>query len=155
MDPPPSPHSKSRRRAQKAQYNAGGTLQMPSLPRFHPANYSNTSSATTTPVSGANSNPLSPIGQTRTSDQNRHLSYYHQTLLQQYVARDNAAMAVGGKKPPSPKLVPLAGSPGAVTPLELEGENYLTAGGGSLEAIIREEARRGGDISPRRPMSTA
>jgi len=61
-----------------------------------------------------------------------------------------------GKKPLSPKLAPLVGSPGPVTPLELDGESYLTAGTsgkkahlGSVDAIIREEAKRRGDLSPR------
>ena len=66
----------------------------------------------------------------------------------------NEQPATSGTKPPSPKLVPLAGSPGAVTPLELEGDSYLTAGTNgkqermTVEAIIREEAARRGDLSP-------
>jgi hypothetical protein len=73
------------------------------------------------------------------------------------MTRDNVPAQGGNKtKPPSPKLMPLAGSPGAVTPLELEGENYLAAGNASqqermaMEAMMREEAQRRGELSPRR-----
>lgn len=60
------------------------------------------------------------------------------------------------KKPVSPKLAPLAGSPGPVTPLELDGESYLTAGANgsksplSVDAIIAQESKRRGELSPRR-----
>lgn len=60
----------------------------------------------------------------------------------------------GADKPLSPRLAPL-GSPGPVTPLELEGEEgYMVAGakreggvGGEVElveSLIRDEARRRG-----------
>lgn len=55
-------------------------------------------------------------------------------------------------KPTSPRLIPL-GSPGPVTPLELEGDGYLTAGTTTKDAashvdnLIREEARRRGEMS--------
>nr|GFD56259.1 hypothetical protein [Tanacetum cinerariifolium] len=59
-------------------------------------------------------------------------------------------------RPTSPRLDPLA-SPGAVTPLELEGtDSYLTAGvspqeaASHVERLIREEASRRGDLSPGR-----
>jgi hypothetical protein len=52
------------------------------------------------------------------------------------------------------------GSPGPVTPLELEGaDSYLTAGVNTNDAashvdkLIREEALRRGDSSPVRPTS--
>jgi hypothetical protein len=58
--------------------------------------------------------------------------------------------------------MPLAGSPGPVTPLELEADNYLAAGSGSLSSaaqaeyvdkLIREQSarsRRETSSSPRR-----
>lgn len=59
-------------------------------------------------------------------------------------------------KPTSPRLLPL-GSPGPVTPLELEGaDGYLTAGvktdnaSSHVDKLIRDEARRHGEISPGR-----
>jgi len=149
MDPPSSTQSASRRRVQKAQYaTAGGPLLLSALPRFHPAAYaSNNSSLQTTPSStGASPQPLSPRSQQR-ADSHRHLAIYHSML--------NSQPAGNGEKPPSPKLVPLAGSPGAVTPLELEGDSYLTAGatGAQVDAILREEATRRGDMSPRRQIN--
>jgi hypothetical protein len=57
-------------------------------------------------------------------------------------------------KPTSPRLIP-AGSPGPVTPLELEGtDGYLTAGvsasdaASHVEKLIQNEALRRGDLSP-------
>jgi hypothetical protein len=160
---------KSHRRVQQAQYHTtGGSFQLESLPRFHPAAYtsSNSSSRTSTPNSACPTpGPLSARSQSRIQEPQRHLSVYHQTLLAQYAARDFAA--AGGSpgspqhlnvnyKPPSPKLLPL-GSPGAVTPLELEGDNYLSAGGPSgqqdrlsVDSYIQKEAKRSGDVSPRR-----
>jgi hypothetical protein len=88
----------------------------------------------------------------------RELSYYHQHLLAQS-AMTNISNTTNGKKPDSPKLMPLTGSPGPVTPLELEGESYLSAGASgnksplSIEALIREEAKRHGDMSPQRSNS--
>jgi hypothetical protein len=68
------------------------------------------------------------------------------------------------QKPTSPRLMPLAGSPGHVTPLELEAESYLTAGSGAtniaaqsdyVDHLILEEAARRADHSPRStPVST-
>ena len=68
----------------------------------------------------------------------------------------------GNKKPDSPKLQPLAGSPGPVTPLELEGAKeggYLMVGAGVsgatssdaqkdyVDRLIRKER---GELSPAR-----
>jgi hypothetical protein len=53
--------------------------------------------------------------------------------------------------------MPMAGSPGPVTPLELEADGYLTAGSSATSGIskaeyvdhlIREEATRRGNTSP-------
>jgi hypothetical protein len=61
-----------------------------------------------------------------------------------------------GTKPASPRLIP-AGSPGPVTPLELENQanDYLMAGsaatagtqGDLVERLIREERKRSGQPS--------
>jgi len=113
----------------------------------------------TTPNSSSTSPnpPLSPPASARYLDpEQRQLSYYHQHLLAQSAVGAAAGTSATGKKPVSPKLAPLPGSPGPVTPLELEGDNYLTAGTASakstlsVDAIIREESKRRGDISPRR-----
>jgi len=78
------------------------------------------------------------------------------TYQQQLVA--NAARQARGPahNPSSPRLNPLD-SPGPVTPMELEGAGgYLTVGVASNDAashvdkLIREEARRRGDLSPGR-----
>lgn len=82
--------------------------------------------------------------------------YLYQQQLQ---ARATQARGTLSAKPTSPRLDPLA-SPGAVTPLELEGtDGYLTAGVNAQEAashverMIRQEASRRGDISPGRATS--
>lgn len=140
-------------------------LKLPSLPRFHPANFpsSQASSYTTTPASGINSPqpPMSPRSQQRQySDAQKQLYVYQREML----------AAAGGKtygksastRPDSPRLIP-AGSPGPVTPLELENGaagGYLMAGASPtaseaaqrdfVEKLIREEAARRGEISPKR-----
>lgn len=140
------------------------SLKLPSLPRFHPANFpsqgsGSSSSFATTPSSGGNSPqpPVSPRSQQRQySDAQRQLYAYQRELL-----------ATGGRlpsrpiatRPISPRLIP-AGSPGPVTPLELEeAGGYLTAGVGAagdqaqreyVDKLIREEAVRRGELSPKR-----
>lgn len=156
MDPPALPSSRPRRRGPKPSpysSSSNGQLHLSSLPRFHPANFNSASSSmTTTPNSAASPNP--PYF-SNSVDQSQ-LSYYHQHLLAQS-ALATTATGSNGKRPNSPKLAPLAGSPGPVTPLELDGENYLTAGLSShsqknvlgVDAMLREEARRRGELSPR------
>ncbi|KAH9867007.1 hypothetical protein IAQ61_007598 [Plenodomus lingam] len=127
-------------------------LRLPSLPRFHPANYasSQNSSHTATPVTGPNSPqmPVSPRG-----GNNRQYEVQRQMYLYQQQLLANTRHPQGtGHGPTSPRLAPLA-SPGAVTPLELEHETdgYLTAGVNPNEAtkhvenLIRNEALRRGD----------
>jgi hypothetical protein len=125
-------------------------LHLNALPRFHPANYNSASSITTTAGSSDAypSQPLSPRSSARYLDPDqRQLSYYHQHLVEQSTMGANAVNA-NGKKPSSPKLAPVPGSPGPVTPLELEGENYLSAGTSStksspsVEAILHQDAKR-------------
>jgi hypothetical protein len=139
--------------------NAPGHLRLPSLPRFHPANFasSQNSSQAVTPVTGPNSpnTPSSPQNnRNRQYEVQRQMYAYQQQLLA------NTGRQIRGPnsaKPTSPRLEPLA-SPGAVTPLELGGaDGYLTAGVNSADAashveqLIRNEARRRGDYSPGRP----
>ena len=80
-------------------------------------------------------------------------------MYQQQLQARTTSQVRGALKPTSPRLDPLA-SPGAVTPLELEGtDGYLTAGvnpqeaASHVERLIREEASRRGDISPGRTTS--
>ncbi|KAI0590307.1 hypothetical protein Alg130_02364 [Pyrenophora tritici-repentis] len=135
-------------------------LRLPSLPRFHPANYasSQSSSHANTPSTGPDSpySPSSPRSTNRQYEVQRQMYLYQQQLL----ANTNRQHKGLGPRPTSPRLEPLA-SPGAVTPLELEDEmgSYLTAGVSRAEAdqhvekLIREEARRRGEYSPGRTTS--
>ncbi|KAF2648124.1 hypothetical protein K491DRAFT_613377 [Lophiostoma macrostomum CBS 122681] len=148
----PTPHNRQHS-------GSAAALRLPSLPRFHPANFpSQNSSTAATPITGPNSPqpPVSPrANQKQYSDAQRQMYLYQRELLA------NAARQARGPsaKPTSPRLIPL-GSPGPVTPLELEGaEGYLTAGVNTHDAqahvdkLIRDEARRRGDVSPGRPTS--
>lgn len=129
------------------------SLKLPALPRYHPANFpSGHSSVQTTPDTtslGSPQAPLSPRAHQRVvSDAQKHLLAYQREMI-------SRAQSPGGiDKPMSPRLEPL-GSPGPVTPLELEGDGgYLVAGArhsGSdedkgreelVDQLIREEARR-------------
>lgn len=130
--------SQQRMRAQVRQQSAGkGSLRLPGIPRFHPANFpSSHSSMANTPTSGVNSPqlqpPVSPRAQQRyQSEVQRQLhSYQHQAMHRRIPS---------SQKPTSPRLRPLAGSPGPVTPLELEADNYLAVGSGSLDPEAQEE----------------
>ncbi|GAB7365614.1 hypothetical protein MBLNU230_g6683t1 [Neophaeotheca triangularis] len=141
------------------------SLRLPSLPRFHPANYPSTqtstsataSSASTSTTPDTNASPTSP--QPPHSPRSSHNRMYSDAQKQLFAhQRENlAAQAVRDRctaKPTSPRLAPLGSPGGVVTPLELEGEQgYLVAGVGReegarvaekelVEGLIREEARR-------------
>lgn len=136
--------------------NAPGHLRLPSLPRFHPANFasSQTSSQGTTPITGPNSpnSPVSPrSANNRQYEVQRQMYAYQQQLL---ANTSRQVRGPGSMKPTSPRLAPLA-SPGAVTPLELgEADGYLTAGvkpsdaAKHVEHLIHNEARRRGEYPP-------
>ncbi|KAF2686990.1 hypothetical protein K458DRAFT_297167 [Lentithecium fluviatile CBS 122367] len=153
--------SQARRRpavhARQSSSGSAGNMRLPSLPRFHPANFASSqgSSAAGTPATGPNSPqpPLSPrTHQKQYSEVQRQMYLYQQQLVA------NAARQARGPvaNPSSPRLNPLD-SPGPVTPMDLEGaDGYLTAGVTTNDAVshvdklIREEARRRGEISPGR-----
>ena len=105
--------------------------------------------------------PASPRTHQRViSDAQKHLLFYQREMISVAARASSPAQLEG---PQSPRLVPL-GSPGPVTPLELEAdEGYLVAGarnGGDaavqseelVEKLIREEAARrpSGNHSPAR-----
>ncbi|KAK0659605.1 hypothetical protein DIS24_g3829 [Lasiodiplodia hormozganensis] len=158
------PSQAPRFRANRQPSASSSNLRLPSLPRFHPANFpSSNSSAANTPGTNPNSPqpPPSPRSQHKQySEAQRQLYIYQRELL----ANATRNMATG-TKPASPRLNPL-GSPGPVTPLELEGQggDYLTAGAKAssglnesrndlVEKLLQEEARRVGQMSPGRPTS--
>ncbi|KAF2278811.1 uncharacterized protein EI97DRAFT_371843 [Westerdykella ornata] len=127
-------------------------LRLPSLPRFHPANFasSQNSSAAATPATGPNS-PQPPL-----SPRTYHRQYY-EAQHQMYLYSPGQPTRAPTTRPTSPRLMPLNGSPGPVTPLELEGtDGYLTAGistsdaASHVDTLIKEEALRRGDASPGR-----
>jgi hypothetical protein len=143
--------------------NAPGNLRLPSLPRFHPANFasSQNSSQAVTPVTGPNSpnTPSSPqSSRTRQYEVQRQMYAYQQQIL---ANTSRNVRPPPSTKPTSPRLAPLA-SPGAVTPLELGGaDGYLTAGVNSADAakhverLICNEARRCGSYPSARASSVS
>ncbi|EKG20813.1 hypothetical protein MPH_01874 [Macrophomina phaseolina MS6] len=158
------PSQAPRMRPGRQQSTGSSNLKLPSLPRFHPANFPSPNSSTAnTPNTNPNSPqpPPSPRSQQKQySEAQRQLYIYQRELL----ANATRNMATG-TKPVSPRLNPL-GSPGPVTPLELEGQqgDYLTAGARSsgtlsdsrsdlVEKLLQEEAKRVGQMSPGRPTS--
>ncbi|EMC99040.1 hypothetical protein BAUCODRAFT_51294, partial [Baudoinia panamericana UAMH 10762] len=151
---PPSPRSMHARAASNNTRRArDNSLKLPSLPRFHPANFpSAQSSLQNTP--SERPSPMGPMSprthQRMLSDAQKQLYNYQRESV---TAAHRNASPNRTDKPDSPRLEPL-GSPGPVTPLELEGEDgYLMAGVRSaseegpsseevVEKLIREEARR-------------
>ncbi|KAF2014941.1 hypothetical protein BU24DRAFT_225162 [Aaosphaeria arxii CBS 175.79] len=154
MDSLTMPSQASRRPHGTRQLSVGspGALRLPSLPRFHPANFASQNSSTTaTPSTNPNS-PQAPLSPRR--------QYHAQMQFQMY--QSSLKPRGPGAKPTSPRLIPM-GSPGPVTPLELAGDGtdggYLTAGvrtndtSSHVDKLIREEAIRRGEISPGRTTS--
>ena len=154
---PPSPRRISMNsRGGNSQRRANtSALKLPSLPRFHPSNFPSAhSSAQTTPESGQGSPPppTSPRTHQRIiSDAQKHLLAYQRDMISA-AARSSTPIQLEG--PESPRLLPI-GSPGPVTPLQLESEDggYLTAGvrnaeyNGTtsdelVEKLMQEEAAR-------------
>jgi len=139
--------------------NGSSALRLPTLPRFHPANFpSQHSSSVNTPDAGGAGSPQPPPSprtqQKQYSDAQRQLYLYQRELL---ANASRGSRTAPGPKPTSPRLIPL-GSPGPVTPLELEGhDGYLMAGvstddaAAHVDKLIRDEAQHRGDISPSRP----
>lgn len=131
------------------------SLRLPSLPRFHPANYPSAHSSTQNTPDSVDSvhGPLSPRTHQRLyNDAQKHLFLYHS----QNLAAARAASPLG-EKPLSPRLAPL-GSPGPVTPFELEAEEYLAVGAKRslqpgvshqevVDKLIREDIRRNSNKS--------
>nr|POF04464.1 hypothetical protein CFP56_55945 [Quercus suber] len=130
-------------------------MRLPSLPRFHPANYPSAQSSTQTSPDAVAHSPQAPLSprshQHMYSDAQRQL-FMHQREMVSAASRDHATHHTG--KPAGPRLAPM-GSPGPVTPLELEGEeSYLVAGARSAAAkhsgstdefvdkLIRDEVKR-------------
>lgn len=153
LQPPSSPRAIHSRSAGNSQRRANTqSLKLPSLPRYHPANFpSANSSMQTTPDAGNMGSPQPPMSprshQKVVNDAQKHLFMYQRELFNNSRAQSPNQV----DRPVSPRLAPM-GSPGPVTPLELEGEEgYLAAGarnagheGASsnelVEKLIREEA---------------
>lgn len=110
---------------------------------------------------------MSPRSQQRaySEAQRALLSYQREYLNQQAgfagsTGQHRRQLSGGGRqKPISPRLAPMIGSPGPVTPLELESDGYLTAGVASgshadraeyVERILKQELGRvnRGSVSP-------
>ncbi|KAG8626370.1 hypothetical protein KVT40_005315 [Elsinoe batatas] len=115
---PRSPSSSQQRR------KYGNNLSLPGLPRFHPANYASSShsSFANTPASG----PSSPHGPASPGVQQKLYTEGQRQLYSYQLGRTPSSQFL--ERPDSPRLQPL-GSPGPVTPLELEThESYLSIG---------------------------
>jgi hypothetical protein len=122
-------------------YNAVPSPEALALPigKYHPSNYkpvtpSVTSSAPLSPTqleipSSGKSNKR-PAYERRTSDVKRKLQQYQRDMIAQarHAGLRGAPEDMANAKPSSPKLQPL-GSPGPITPLELEESGgYMAAG---------------------------
>ncbi|KAI9697821.1 MAG: hypothetical protein M1836_004497 [Candelina mexicana] len=133
---PPTPRLKPQNTTRK--------LKLSNLPRYHPANYQNSSAISTYAHSSTvNSSypPTSPRQQHHRHfpDSQKQLHYYHREMMNSATRAIKGSAAVNYAKPMSPRLVPL-GSPGPVTPLLLEEEGgYLTAGAGRQERTLLDK----------------
>lgn len=150
--PPPQRAMHSRTNSSNQRRPPTSSLKLPSLPRFHPANFPSANSSTQNTPDGRESPqpPVSPRAHQRLYSDAQKQLYFNQREILSAAIRSPSSTG----KPTSPRLQPL-GSPGPVTPLELEGEEgYLLAGARSsaasgptapeelVERLIREETRR-------------
>ncbi|KAL1581884.1 hypothetical protein WHR41_09439 [Cladosporium halotolerans] len=123
---PPSPRAVHHRTNRNSRSANKQSIMLPTLPRFHPANFPSADSIDqSTPGAGASSLQVS------ISDHSHQRKYSGaQKQLFMYQREKTAAVTRSSREdnPASPRLVPLS-SPGPVTPLELEqSEGYLGAG---------------------------
>jgi hypothetical protein len=164
----PSPRSMHRTAGNTQRRANTISLKLPSLPRFHPMNFADPtdSSCQNTPDSTGMGTPQQPVSsithQRVVSDAQKRVLLYQREMVA--AARASSPF----QHPASPRLAPL-GSPGPVTPLELEGdEGYLVAGTRNtgrqdgiqsdelVDRLIKEEKirqRRTPSNSPSRPGS--
>ncbi|MCJ1376269.1 hypothetical protein MMC20_007511 [Loxospora ochrophaea] len=117
-------------------------LQLPSLPRFHPANYQNSNGGPLTAPSMPRppSSPRSPRPHHRqvSQAQQKLLQYQRELVINATRASRSIISQAPGSNPTSPKLLPL-GSPGPVTPLMLgDQDDYLIAGARASRSPLGE-----------------
>jgi hypothetical protein len=104
-------------------------MAMP-LGKYHPSNYKNKSKAVDKLSSLTPASPSQPQHVRKKSDIKKKLQQYQKDMVEQ--AALAGRMSFPGAKPVSPRLLPL-GSPGPVTPMELEeSAGYLGAGARGL-----------------------
>ncbi|KAH7390091.1 hypothetical protein BKA64DRAFT_112774 [Cadophora sp. MPI-SDFR-AT-0126] len=144
------------------------TLRIP-MGKYHPSNYKSPAS---TEVSTPTSDPRTPLPPTnlsipttsnkraskerpgherKSSDIKRKLQQYQREMIAQ--ARAAAPMKQGGisKEPNSPRLQPM-GSPGPITPFELEeADGYMVAG----SSAVRKENERQLEMTLNKPYTGA
>ena len=154
---PPSPRSPRRHHKPRPCRQAPPTL--PTLPRFHPANFPGYVQSNSSPSASSNTKSVDPhvtnpslsprtTRQSQLTDAQRQLYAYHRELFSLNRSASPNYSGLNISRPASPHLEPIA-SPGAVTPLELEeadqSEGYLVktsaASGKSdvVDACIRRE----------------
>ncbi|KAI9743800.1 MAG: hypothetical protein M1818_002534 [Claussenomyces sp. TS43310] len=129
-DPPLRPQSKTRQafaESFRSHSTAKDSLAMPMpLGKYHPSNYKN--KGETDPSAALTPPPQQPAHARQESDIRKKLQQYQRDMVEQASIAGHIQMAA---RPENPRLAPL-GSPGPVTPMELEeGAGYLVAGAGS------------------------
>lgn len=100
-------------------------MAMP-LGKYHPSNYQNKSNTVEMMAPLTPAAPNQPHHTRKKSDIKKKLQQYQRDMVEQAALAGH--MTFPGAKPISPRLLPL-GSPGPVTPMELEeSSGYLSAG---------------------------
>jgi len=122
-------------------------LHLPGLPRYHPANYTSTNSSTLNTPASPLSSPqptMSPRQQQRQySEPQKQLHHYQRELinLNRASVRSPSLNSLRSPRPMSPRLVP-HGSPGPITPLELEEREGFSLVGLEPRDILGAHTRR-------------
>lgn len=131
-------------------------ISMPPLGKYHPANYQNKTTSISLksprrqPTSHSSSRPISPTYERGKSDikGNKQLLQKYQRDMIEQATRGARRAGASIDNPGAPKLLPL-GSPGPVTPMELEESSaagYLVAGARGGSCYLQGENRKEADM---------
>ena len=123
----------AQQRPRRPQHN----LQLPGLPKYHPANFpSSDSNAPVSPRSVRTLSSTHKIG--RGSDAQQKLYQYQRDVIAGAAKHSSVSGALPGSlaKPTSPRLLPLGSPADSVTPLALEAKSdYMLAGSKTPQAM--------------------
>ena len=116
------------------------TMNLSSLPKFHPANFPSKDSTPALPSPRNSRSVTSQPRPGRGSDAQQKLQQYQRELIANATQSSRSLLSESlGPRPVSPRLTPLRSPVDSMTPLALEGQgDYLLAGSSSSSPVFQE-----------------